>query len=78
MPYNVIYYKSKSYNLDENGCVIPQNAVAQELTRQLKDMVLQLRIEHPLAVFTYVDVYSAKYGLICRAKDLGNLIFSHI
>ena len=78
LPYNFIYYKSKPHNLDENGCVIPQNAVAQEFNRQLKDMVLQLRTEHPLAVFTYVDVYSAKYGLISRAKDLGNVIFSHI
>ena len=49
----------------------PQNAVAQEYNRQLKDRVLQLRTELPLAALTYVDVYSAKYELISRAKDLG-------
>ena len=49
----------------------PQNAVAQEFNRQLKDTVLQLRTELPLAAFTYVDVYSAKFELISHAKDLG-------
>lgn len=78
LPYNVIYYDSKPGTIDENGCVKPQNAVAQEFNRQLKDMVLKLRGEHPLAVFTYVDVYSAKYALISHAKDLGNLISSLI
>ncbi|EXC20286.1 GDSL esterase/lipase [Morus notabilis] len=34
-------------------------------------MVLKLRSDHPLAVLTYVDVYSAKYALISSAKDLG-------
>lgn len=71
LPYNVIYYNSKPGTIDENGCVKPQNAVAQEFNRQLKGMVLKLRGEHPLAVFTYVDVYSAKYALISHAKDLG-------
>ncbi|XP_024029514.1 GDSL esterase/lipase At3g27950 isoform X1 [Morus notabilis] len=71
LPYNVIYYQSKPGTLDKNGCVRPQNAVAQEFNRQLKDMVLKLRSDHPLAVLTYVDVYSAKYALISSAKDLG-------
>lgn len=78
LPYNVIYYQSKPGNLDKNGCVRPQNAVAQEFNRQLKDTVLKLRRDHPLAVFTYVNVYSAKYALISSAKDLGNLISSRI
>ncbi|XP_062106845.1 GDSL esterase/lipase At3g27950 [Humulus lupulus] len=71
IPYNVIYYKSKAGNLDKNGCVKPQNAVAQEFNRQLKNMVLKLRTQLPLAVFTYVDVYSAKYVIVSRAKGLG-------
>ncbi|KAL5582567.1 hypothetical protein UlMin_015009 [Ulmus minor] len=71
LPYNVIFYRSKPGNLDESGCAKPQNAVAQEFNRQLKNIVLKLRTELPLAVFTYVDVYSAKYALISHAKDLG-------
>ncbi|XP_030484614.2 GDSL esterase/lipase At5g14450 [Cannabis sativa] len=71
LPYSVIYYKSKTGNLDKNGCVKPQNEVAQEFNRQLKDMVLKLRRQFPLAVFIYVDVYSAKYAIISQAKDLG-------
>lgn len=53
----------------------PQNAVAQEFNRQLKDKLLQLKKELPLAVFTYVNVYSAKYELISHAKDLGNYVY---
>ncbi|KAK9272673.1 hypothetical protein L1049_003050 [Liquidambar formosana] len=71
LPYNVIYYPSKSGNLDRNGCVEPQNKVAQEFNRQLKDMVTQLRAKLQHATFTYVDVYSAKYALISNAKNQG-------
>ncbi|KAH7532508.1 GDSL esterase/lipase At3g27950 [Ziziphus jujuba] len=71
LPYTVIYDKSKPGSLDGNGCVKPQNAVAQEFNRQLKDKLLQLKKTLPLAVFTYVNVYSAKYELISYAKDLG-------
>lgn len=51
----------------------PQNEVAQEFNRQLKDMVFQLRAQLPNAAFTYVDVYSAKYALISNAKNEGKL-----
>lgn len=71
LPYNVVYYKSKQGNLDRYGCVKPQNMVAQEFNRQLKDKVTLLRSQLPLAAFTYVDVYSAKYALIAHAKDQG-------
>ncbi|KAF3976405.1 hypothetical protein CMV_000378 [Castanea mollissima] len=70
LPYSVIY-QSKSGNLDQIGCVKPQNEVAQEFNRQLKDMVFQLRAQLPNAAFTYVDVYSAKYALISNAKNEG-------
>ncbi len=73
LPYNVIYDKSKPGNLDQIGCVKPQNEVAQEFNRQLKDRVFKLRAQLPNAVFTYVDVYSAKYALISNAKNEGNL-----
>ncbi|XP_030953967.1 GDSL esterase/lipase At3g27950-like [Quercus lobata] len=70
LPYSVIY-QSKSGNLDQIGCVKPQNKVAQEFNRQLKDMVFQLRAQLPNAAFTYVDVFSAKYDLISNAKNEG-------
>ncbi|KAI4350697.1 hypothetical protein L6164_005127 [Bauhinia variegata] len=71
LPYNFIYYKSKQGNLDANGCVKPQNEIAQEFNRQLKDLVSQLRTKLSLAKFTYVDVYSAKYQLISNARSQG-------
>lgn len=71
LPYNVIYDKSKPGNLDQIGCVKPQNEVAQEFNRQLKDRVFKLRAQLPNAVLTYVDVYSAKYALISNAKNEG-------
>ncbi|XP_028963578.1 GDSL esterase/lipase At3g27950 isoform X2 [Malus domestica] len=68
LPYSVIYDKSKPGNLDKSGCVKPLNAVAQEFNRQLKNSIMLLRSLLPLAAFTYVDVYSAKYTLISDAK----------
>uniref|UniRef100_A0A5B7BHY8 Putative Esterase isoform 2 n=1 Tax=Davidia involucrata TaxID=16924 RepID=A0A5B7BHY8_DAVIN len=57
--------------LDEHGCVKGQNDIAIEFNRQLKDRVIQLRAEFPQAALTYVDIYSAKYGLISNAKNQG-------
>ncbi|KAA8548100.1 hypothetical protein F0562_004639 [Nyssa sinensis] len=71
LPYNVIYYQQKSGNLDRNGCVKPQNEVAQEFNRQLKDRVSRLRAQLQHAAFTYVDMYSAKYSVISNAKNHG-------
>lgn len=73
LPYSVIYDQSKPGNLDHNGCVKPQNEVAQEFNRQLKDRVSQLKAQLSRATFTYVDVYSAKYTLISYAKNYGKL-----
>ncbi|XP_030469920.1 GDSL esterase/lipase At3g27950 isoform X1 [Syzygium oleosum] len=71
LPYSIIYDQSKPGNLDQNGCVRPQNEVAEDFNKQLKDRILQLRAQLSAAVFTYVDVYSAKYSLISEAKDQG-------
>jgi hypothetical protein len=73
LPYDYIYYQHKQGNLDANGCVKPHNEIAQEFNRKLKDQVFQLRRKLPLAKFTYVDVYTAKYKLISNAKSLGNV-----
>ena len=77
LPYNLIYYQEKPLNLDKYSCVEPQNAVAQAFNRHFKDMVLKLRRKHPHGVFTYVDVYTAKYELISNAKELGKLTYLH-
>lgn len=74
LPYNVLYDHSKPGNLDQNGCVKPQNEVAQEFNRQLKDKVSQLNTQLPHSAFTYVDMYSAKYQLVSNAKNQGTLI----
>lgn len=71
LPYSIIYDESKPGNLDENGCVRPQNEVAQEFNRQLQVKISQLRTGLVGAALTYVDVYSAKYALIGLAKREG-------
>ncbi|KAG5027801.1 hypothetical protein JHK87_011315 [Glycine soja] len=73
LPYSYIYYEPKKGNVDANGCVKPQNDLAQEFNRQLKDQVFQIRRKFPLAKFTYVDVYTAKYELISNARNQGDL-----
>lgn len=62
-------------NIDSVGCVKSANEVAQELNRQLKNLLLQLRKKLPLARITHVDMYSAKYLLISKAKTQGCFFF---
>ncbi|KAL5981755.1 hypothetical protein ACLOJK_015818 [Asimina triloba] len=66
---NQLYQAVQGCDLDEKGCVKPQNAIAQEFNRQLKDKVTQMRKLLPKAAFIYVDIYSAKYELISIAKE---------
>lgn len=72
LPFSVMMYQPKAHNVDRNGCVMPQNEMAKEFNRQLKEKVSQLRTQLPSAAFTYVDVYLAKYALISDAKQQGN------
>lgn len=58
--------------LDQNGCIKAQNDVAVEFNKQLKDTVTLLKEQLPQASLTYVDLYSAKYGLISNAKNQGD------
>ena len=48
--------QAKNATLDNAGCAIPHNEVAQFFNRELKAAVVQLRKELPLAAITYVDV----------------------
>uniref|UniRef100_A0A5B6ZCD1 Alpha-L-fucosidase n=2 Tax=Davidia involucrata TaxID=16924 RepID=A0A5B6ZCD1_DAVIN len=71
LPYFVINYPPKPGNADQNGCVKSYNEVAQEFNKQLKDRVSKLRSQLQDALFTYVDIYTAKYSLISEAKEHG-------
>ncbi|KAL6567861.1 hypothetical protein OROGR_001529 [Orobanche gracilis] len=57
--------------VDKAGCASPFNEVAQYYNLRLKEAVVQLRKDLPLAAVTYVDVYSVKYELISQAKKHG-------
>ncbi|XWS34707.1 hypothetical protein CRYUN_Cryun21dG0060900 [Craigia yunnanensis] len=70
-PFQVLDYPPQTENVDQNGCIMSQNEVAQEFNRQLKEGVIQLRMQLPDAVLTYVDIYSARYSLISEAKKYG-------
>ncbi|CAN6447311.1 unnamed protein product [Victoria cruziana] len=71
LPYSVIFKPAVDGELDEVGCIQSHNEVAQEFNRKLKEVVSKFRKEFPLAAFTYVDIYSAKYALISQANSLG-------
>ncbi|KAK1295053.1 GDSL esterase/lipase [Acorus calamus] len=57
--------------VDRAGCGSPFNDVAKSFNGKLKETVARLQKSLPLAVFTYVDVYSIKYDLISQAKNHG-------
>ncbi|KAL5762198.1 hypothetical protein ACOSP7_018462 [Xanthoceras sorbifolium] len=76
LPYSVVHYPPKQGNMDKNGCIMSLNEVAQEFYGQLKDRVSQLRLQLPDAVFTCVDIYSAKLTLISKATKHGKLSHS--
>ncbi|XP_024023934.1 alpha-L-fucosidase 3 isoform X2 [Morus notabilis] len=60
-----------SAQMDKAGCASPFNEVAQFFNRGLKEAVVQLRKDLPLAAITYVDVYSVKYSLFSQSKKHG-------
>lgn len=58
--------------IDDHGCATPFNDVARFFNSRLKEAVVQLRKDLPLAAMTYVDIFSVKHSLITQAKKLGN------
>ncbi|XP_059430536.1 esterase-like [Corylus avellana] len=56
---------------DNYGCAKPYNDVARYFNYKLKEAIVQLRINLPLAAITYVDVYSAKYSLFREPNKYG-------
>ncbi|XP_061341950.1 esterase-like [Gastrolobium bilobum] len=69
LPY--ILTKFLSAERDDYGCAKAYNEVAQYFNKELKDAVVQLRKDLPLAAFTYVDIYSVKYSLFSNPKKYG-------
>ncbi|KAL6577920.1 hypothetical protein OROMI_010248 [Orobanche minor] len=71
LPYIMDRFLFNAAQIDRYGCLSPYNEVSKYFNLRLKDLVLQLMKELPLAAITYVDVYSVKYTLISQAKKLG-------
>ncbi|XP_043695960.1 GDSL esterase/lipase At3g26430-like [Telopea speciosissima] len=57
--------------IDKAGCATPYNEVSQYFNQKLKEAVVELRKQLPLAAITYVDIYSIKYLLISQAQEFG-------
>ncbi|XP_062110439.1 alpha-L-fucosidase 3-like [Humulus lupulus] len=71
LPYVLDRLPVAASEMDKAGCATPFNEVAQFFNRGLKQVVVQLRKELPLAAVTYVDVYKAKYSIISQPKKHG-------
>ncbi|KAJ9554498.1 hypothetical protein OSB04_018543 [Centaurea solstitialis] len=61
----------KPADLDKFGCATAFNDVSHYFNKKLKKAVIELRKELESAAITYVDIYSVKYSLIGKAKELG-------
>ncbi|KAF2291429.1 hypothetical protein GH714_023977 [Hevea brasiliensis] len=73
-PLGCLAYIFESFPLaekDSAGCAKAYNEVAQHFNLNLKESVAQLRKDLPLAVFTYVDIYSVKYSLFSEPEKHG-------
>nr|XP_043636996.1 GDSL esterase/lipase At3g26430-like isoform X2 [Erigeron canadensis] len=57
--------------VDNLGCADLFNGVSRYFNQKLKESIIQLRTELPLAAITYVDIYAAKYSLIAQSEKLG-------
>ena len=75
LPYVLERLPITAAQVDKAGCASPFNEVAKFFNQGLKEVVVQLRKDLPLAAITYVDVYSAKYSLISHPKKHGTYIY---
>ncbi|XP_028550587.1 GDSL esterase/lipase At3g26430 [Dendrobium catenatum] len=57
--------------LDSAGCAVFYNKAAQQFNKKLNETLVEMRKELPLAVITYVDIYSAKYSLFLEPSKYG-------
>lgn len=75
LPYVMDRLLITAAQVDKVGCSSPFNEVAQYFNARLKEAVVQLREDLPLAAITYVDVYAVKYKLISQAKKYGTQLY---
>ncbi|CAO2829339.1 unnamed protein product [Amaranthus hypochondriacus] len=71
LPYMLDRFLLIAAQIDEFGCASPLNEVSKYYNTKLREAVLQLRKDLPMATITYVDIYTLKYTLITQAKKLG-------
>ncbi|KAK9096265.1 hypothetical protein Sjap_021762 [Stephania japonica] len=76
LPYTFVPFPVASSQIDSAGCAIPYNDLSQYFNQKLKESVVQLRKDLPLAAITYVDMYSIKYTLISQASKFGKIILN--
>ncbi|KAJ4790437.1 GDSL esterase/lipase [Rhynchospora pubera] len=78
LPYVLVRPPVGSEEMDETGCRIFYNALAEKYNAMLNETVVKLREELPAASLTLVDVYSAKYHLITHASNYGKIHLFYI
>ncbi|KNA25715.1 hypothetical protein SOVF_003360 [Spinacia oleracea] len=71
LPYMLDYFIFTPAQIDEFGCARSLNEVSQYYNSELKQAVVQLRKDMPLASITFVDIYSIKRRLITHAESFG-------
>ncbi|KAK1318971.1 GDSL esterase/lipase [Acorus calamus] len=71
LPYMLVVVPPTADQTDSVGCSFPLNKMVEYFNSELNKTVVRLRNELPLAVLTYVDIYSAKYKLISQAAKYG-------
>ncbi|XP_048440760.1 GDSL esterase/lipase At3g26430 isoform X2 [Pyrus x bretschneideri] len=71
LPYVLVRFVTDPAQINKYGCADQINEVAQFFNQRLKEAVIQLKKDLPLAAINYVDVYSVKYTLITQAKKYG-------
>ncbi|PIA51642.1 hypothetical protein AQUCO_01100479v1 [Aquilegia coerulea] len=71
LPYILDRLLITAAQIDRFGCATPFNKVAQYFNLKLKEAVVKLRKDLPLAAITYVDIYSLRYSLFSHAKKHG-------
>ncbi|PQP98684.1 GDSL esterase/lipase [Prunus yedoensis var. nudiflora] len=68
LPYVLDRFLINPAQIDKYGCADQFNEVAQYFNQRLKEALLHLKKDLPLAAITYVDVYSVKRALITQTK----------
>ncbi|XP_015894506.2 alpha-L-fucosidase 3 [Ziziphus jujuba] len=71
LPYVIDRLLVRTPDVDAAGCATPFNEVAQVFNEGLKQSVMELRKELPLAALTYVDVYTLKYEMFTNPSKHG-------